>query len=177
MVSLDALRAGEEAGMAALYEPVPVLTPAPGPNQGQGQGLPTPNVSNNSKGAYITLGKEQDRSKLLMTRIKIHKDSFELNMRLAHLPDRQAEYKRQCGVKLAQHLLILLDDMREEEKAIAATLEDGIISAWNLNLLYQHRRTILWIDDTIDKVCKMIMMFKQELPPEFAAVARAAGLP
>ncbi|KAF9083772.1 hypothetical protein BGX23_011141 [Mortierella sp. AD031] len=137
MTNLDSLRKEELAGIASVHES------ASGPD---------------AKPTYIVRGKEEERSQLLITRIRIYKESITLNRWLAHLPDREAEFRQHFGMHLATELTALMKDMMEEEEALAATLSTDI-SPKNRFLLYEMRKVIMMIDEALDKVCEVVLVF------------------
>ncbi|KAF8943505.1 hypothetical protein BGZ47_005366 [Haplosporangium gracile] len=150
-MNLSTFRAEEVTIMTTLYEPVATITAT----------TDTPQTQIPPSDSGPRTCSEQPIPKKLGTRtlqapggrVKIHKDLYELNVRLTHLPDRYIEYKKQCDIKFAMDLTDLQRDMFEEEAAMAKSLEDKMISPHNRFILLYHREVIMAIDKIIDLAC------------------------
>ncbi|KAF9083773.1 hypothetical protein BGX23_011142 [Mortierella sp. AD031] len=141
--TLGTLREQELTGIATLYEKP---TTASDPESGM-----------DAKPAYITQGKESERTLLLITRSNIYREFMNLNYWIVRLPERYARARKEIGVILAKEMTKLLMSMVQEAEALKATLL--FISPRNKLTLNLQLDMIGTVDKALDQVCQMVLAF------------------
>ncbi|KAG0292836.1 hypothetical protein BGZ96_003607 [Linnemannia gamsii] len=158
MLNLNALRIQQDADLAALCEVIPTTTTtscsADSTQIFEKKAMPgTQSEGSSVMKKYITQGMEDERSRLLKTRLMLYNQAHAFYQQIALLSNEFEEVKKMSNAMLLSDMQFLLCDLWEEERVLTETLEDGTISKRNRFLLMFYRRMLFMVAESITKSC------------------------
>lgn len=115
MLEVKILNAQQEADVAALYEPAPLINTDTDSTQSSKPGA---GIRSNTHRKYIVRGKEEEHAKPLKTRLMFYNQLIALRQQVALLPDDLGDVKCVSKTLLRITLSFLLRNDWEEERAL-----------------------------------------------------------